>query len=117
MITTARELNRQNPTLRFRIALRTDLYAVLRGDPSSDKYETQVIPLTWSNHDVFLLLVKRLAIYQGTKFDDSKFENLTQKNLVGRLDPILDRTFYGSGKSGQSTDAPHNYVVHAAASA
>jgi hypothetical protein len=108
LITAARELMRDNPTLRFRIALRTDLYAVLRGDPSSDKYETQVIPLTWSNHDVFLLLLKRLAIYQGEKFDESKFASLTQAKLASRLDPILERTFHGSGKWA---NAPMYHVI------
>lgn len=84
--------------LRLRISLRTDVYALLRTDAASDKFETAVVLHAWSNHEVFVLLVKRIAAYLGEPIDDQHLLAASQSQLAHYLDPILERRFRGDGR-------------------
>lgn len=58
MFEAIRDLQRDNPTLRARIGLRTDLYSLIRAnDSSSDKWQSAVAHHAWTNHETFVLLV------------------------------------------------------------
>lgn len=98
MFDAIRDLLRDNTTLRCRIGLRTDVYTLLRTDPASDKYEVSVVHHSWSNHEVFVLLIKRIESYFGRDADYDRLLRRRQSDLARFLDPILEPTFRGAGR-------------------
>lgn len=98
MFDAARDLLRENASLRVRIGLRTDVYTLIRStDSASDKYETAVIHHSWANHEVFVLLVKRIESYFARQADYQRLLGFRQWQLAHYLDPLLDRRFQGRG--------------------
>jgi len=98
MFDAIRDLLRDNDTVRCRIALRSDVYTLLRTDPASDKFEASAVHQSWSNHEVFVLLIKRIETFFGREVDSERLLNLRQRELAGFLDPIVERRFHGAGK-------------------
>lgn len=98
MFEAIRDLQRENPTLRVRVGLRTDLYALIRSsDNSSDKWQTAVVHHAWTNHQTFVLLIKRVCTYFEDQQDYDKLLQSPQVSLAHLLDPILERHFEGKG--------------------
>jgi hypothetical protein len=98
MFDAIRDLQRDNPTLRIRVGLRTDLYALIRStDSSSDKWQSHVVHHSWSNHQTFVLLVKRVASYFGDTHDWDALLQRPQQQSAHLLNPILARQFQGKG--------------------
>ena len=98
MFDAIRDIQRENDTLRVRVGLRTDLYALIRStDPSSDKWQSNVVHHTWSNHETFVLLVKRIASYFDTQHDWDELLRRPQQQSAHLLSPILDWHYKGKG--------------------
>jgi hypothetical protein len=98
MFDAIRDLQRENPTLRVRVGLRTDLFTLIRStDSSSDKWQTAVVHHAWTNHQTFVLLVKRIVTYFGGKQDYDRLLQRPQASLAHLLDPILERRYEGKG--------------------
>lgn len=82
------------PGLRARLALRTDVYTLLReSDESTDKFENYVINCNWKNHDILILLVKRIMTYFGQSISDAELQNKSQQELNDLLACIMDTKF------------------------
>jgi len=93
-----RDLSNDDPNLKFRIALRTDVYYLFRtSDESTDKIESSIIRLQWSNQDILVMLAKRVAYYFGEQISEKDLEKLNQREIASRFDPVIESRFQGSG--------------------
>jgi len=99
LLNAARDLSSDNEGLYFRIALRSDVYFLVRtSDESTDKIEGSVIWHRWSNHQILALLVKRIETFFGRTVDEDQLMKLTQSALEQYLTPVMEKTFNGRGK-------------------
>ena len=99
LLNAVRDLSADNASIRFRIALRSDVYFLYRtSDESTDKIDGSVIWYSWTNHDILLLLVKRVETFLGRQFDETKMAKWEQYAVAKFLDPVMQPRFYGQGK-------------------
>lgn len=88
----------EHPGLQFRIALRSDVYFLYRtSDESTDKTEGSVVWFSWSNHEILVLLAKRIQTFLGCK-PNNDLEKLPQNELAKSLLPVMEARFHGAGK-------------------
>lgn len=99
LLNAVRDLSNDNKGLQFRISLRTDVFYLVRtSDESTDKIGDAVIWHNWTNHEILLLLIKRIETYFERGFDVDKYRNVEQRNLASYLDPIFEKYFTDRGK-------------------
>lgn len=99
LLNAARDLSNDNKGLQFRISLRTDVFYLVRtSDESTDKIGDSVIWHSWTNHEILLLLIKRIQSFIGREFDVDANRNTPQRELARYLDPVFEKRFTGSGK-------------------
>lgn len=80
--------------IKARLAMRTDVYTLLReSDESTDKFENYVVNCNWGNHDILILLVKRVLTYFGEKVDDKTLNNKSQHELNSMLSIVMETQF------------------------
>ena len=98
LLNAVRDLSRTNIGLYFKISLRSDVYYLVRtSDESTDKIEGSVIWYAWTNHEIFVLLVKRIETFFGREVDIAHLLKQRQSNLAAYLDPIMEPRFSGRG--------------------
>ena len=84
--------------MHFRISLRSDVYYLVRtSDESTDKIEGSVIWQSWTNHDIFVLLLKRIETFFGNPVDVERWRALRQGQLASMLDKVMEPRFRGAG--------------------
>ena len=99
LLNAVRDLSNDNKGLQFRISLRTDVYYLVRtSDESTDKIGDAVIWHSWTNHEILLLLIKRIETFFGRKFDVEAHRHTHQSHLSHYLDSVFEKRFTGSGK-------------------
>ena len=99
LLNAVRDLSNDNKGLQFRISLRTDVFYLVRtSDESTDKIGDAVIWHNWTNHEILLLLIKRIESYLGRRFDINQYRKVKQRNLATFLDPVFEKYFTDSGK-------------------
>jgi len=99
LVNALRDLSSENPGLKFKISLRSDVYFLLRtSDESTDKLEGSVVWFSWSNHEILALLVKRIETFFGRPVDEQKLLAMSQPELAKFLMPLMVATFRGAGK-------------------
>lgn len=109
LLNAVRDISNENPGVRFRIGLRSDVYYLVRtSDESTDKIEGSVVWHAWSNHEIFVLLVKRIESFFGRDVDETKLINTPQWQLARYLDPVMESRFNGRG---HWADAPIHKVL------
>lgn len=98
LLNAVRDLSSENRGLNFRVSLRSDVYYLVRtSDESTDKIEGSVIWHSWSNHEIFVLLVKRIESFFGRTVDDIKLLKMGQARLAHYLSTIMEDRFQGQG--------------------
>lgn len=98
LINAARDIVNEDSTLTFRIGLRTDAYNLVREhDESGDKFEPYKVPIEWSNHDILVMMAKRVAGYFGEAFDVVSSPSASQKEISRYLYPVIEESFIGEG--------------------
>lgn len=98
LINAVRDISSQNRGVLFKVALRSDVYYLVRtSDESTDKVEGSVIWHTWTNHQIFVLLVKRIETFYGRKVSEVVLLGKTQRELATYLDSIMEPRFTGRG--------------------
>jgi hypothetical protein len=98
MLNAIRDLCGDRRQIQFKIALRTDVYRLLRtSDESTDKIERNIVPLMWDNHEILILMAKRVATYLRTPFPES-VGNMKQHAISKFLFPVIDERFQHVGK-------------------
>lgn len=99
LLNAVRDLSNENSGLHFKISLRSDVYYLVRtSDESTDKIEGSVIWHKWTNHEILLLLIKRIETYFGENFDIEKFKKQEQRQLSFYLDAVFEKRFTHYGK-------------------
>ena len=99
LLNAVRDLAADNQGLYFKISLRSDVYYLVRtSDESTDKIEGSVIWHSWTNHEIFALLVKRIRTFFGGSGDEKVLLTLKQSQLAETLTLVMDGTFRGEGK-------------------
>lgn len=81
--------------LSVRIALRTDVYEMIRNEEFSDKFESSIIKCKWNNNEIIKALAKRICSYFDIEFDEeSTQDNSTmQYHLVRYLNYVFEPRF------------------------
>ncbi|RJR30473.1 MAG: hypothetical protein C4576_33550 [Desulfobacteraceae bacterium] len=98
LMNAVRDVSNENATIHFKLALRSDVYYLFRtSDESTDKVGGSVIWLTWTNHEILALLVKRIETFFGRAADENELFKMHQRDLAKYLDPIMEPKFKGSG--------------------
>lgn len=102
LLNAVRDLANDNEGLRFKIALRSDVFFLVRtSDESTDKIEGAVVWYGWSNHEIFVMLVKRLLThFGGETFSDEGLFRTPQAHLNRFLGFVMNERFHGKGKWG-----------------
>lgn len=99
LLNAVRDIANENRGIRFRISLRSDVYFLVRtSDESTDKIQGSVIWQSWTNGEIFVVLVKRINSYFGGA--DRPVDNLefySQDKLSEYLKPVFEPTFRGEG--------------------
>ncbi|EKF9445047.1 hypothetical protein BOO35_19020 [Vibrio navarrensis] len=98
LLNAIRDISTENRGIYFRVSLRSDVYYLARtSDESTDKTESSVIWYSWTNHEILVLLVKRIESYFGREVDEEKLLKLHQSELMVYLKPIIEERFTGRG--------------------
>jgi hypothetical protein len=98
LLNALRDLSKEYEGLHFRVALRSDVYFLVRtSDESTDKIEGSVVWHTWSNHEILAMFVKRIESFFGRSRDEKELMSMVQPDLARFLDPVMERVFEGYG--------------------
>ena len=99
LLNSIRDLANDNEGLLFKVSLRSDVFYLVRtSDESTDKIEGSVVWCQWTNHEILILLIKRILTYFGEIVKDNVLINTPQHHLSQYLDPVIERKFSGRGK-------------------
>lgn len=83
--------------LTARIAFRTDVYLRIRAsNESQDKFEGAEIWVNWTNHEILIMLVKRIGAFFGTPYPERELKALSQHELAEHLKPVFQEVFTGT---------------------
>ena len=100
MLSAAFDISRRDPTIRFRISLRWDIFdAVTRTNPDVDKMRPNFTHLAWTPHQVYLIVAKRISAALGNDLDAGTAikRKIAQNEFEIFYDPIIERRFHGRG--------------------
>ena len=99
LLNAVRDLAGENEGLRFKVALRSDVYYLARtSDESTDKIEGSVVWCKWTNHEILVMLIKRIMTYNQKSADYEQLLKSDQFHLSTYLDGVFARKFEGLGK-------------------
>ena len=98
LLNAVRDMSSDNPGLQFRVALRSDVYFLVRtADESTDKVEGSVVWYSWSNHEILVLLIKRIETFFGRQVDEAALLRRRQYDIASYLDSVFEPKFTGRG--------------------
>lgn len=98
MLNAIRDLSRETKNLIFRVALRSDVYYAIRtSDETTDKIDGSVLWLKWSNHEILVMLIKRIETYFGHSVDEKELLLTKQSHFQKTLNAVFEPTFRGVG--------------------
>lgn len=98
--------------LSVRIALRTDVYEMIRNEEFSDKFESSLVKCQWNNQEIMKTLAKRICAYFNEPFDEKNTSNqkTLQYNIVQYLNFIFIPNFDQSTRIW--SNAPTHRVIY-----
>ncbi len=98
LLNAVRDISTSSRGINFKVSLRSDVYYLVRtSDESTDKIEGSVIWQSWTNHEIFVLLVKRIESFFGRSIDEETLLQTPQFELARYLRPIMEERFQGRG--------------------
>lgn len=99
LLNAIRDLSNDNKGLLFKVSLRSDVYYLVRtSDESTDKIEGSVVWYKWTNHEILVLLIKRILTFYGERADEKILMKTPQHHLSHHLDNVFEKRFAGLGK-------------------
>ncbi len=99
LLNAVRDIINENAGLYFRIALRSDVYFLVRtSDESTDKIEGSVTWYDWTNHEILVMLIKRIETFFGRKVEEDILMAQKQSELSHYLYSVMQPVFTGKGK-------------------
>lgn len=109
LFNAVRDISAESHGVHFKISLRSDVYYLVRtSDESTDKIEGSVVWYSWSNQEIFELLIKRILTFFGKPADESRLAIASQSELASYLSLIMEERFAGEGRWA---DTPMRYVL------
>jgi hypothetical protein len=84
LFSALKDMASDNAGVYFKVALRSDIYFLVRTSEESsdiDKIEGSLVWQNWSNHEILVLLVKRIKTYFGDQFTDEDLTTRSQFSL------------------------------------
>jgi len=98
MLNAIRDLCNENKGLQIKVALRSDVYHLVRtSDESTDKIEGSVVWHSWTNHEIFVMLVKRIKTFFNENVHEKDLLDKRQSELALCLDSVMESRFKGGG--------------------
>jgi hypothetical protein len=98
LLNALRDLSTDYHGLRFRVAMRSDVYFLVRtADESTDKIEGSVVWHTWTNHEILAMLIKRIQSYFDNEVDEHTLMGMKQRDLALPLEYVMEPVFRGRG--------------------
>ena len=98
LLNAIRDISTDNRGIYFRVSLRSDVYYLARtSDESTDKIESSVIWCSWTNHEILVVLIKRIESYFGRNIDEDILLKKHQSELMRYLTPVIAERFTGKG--------------------
>lgn len=98
MLNAIRDLSRDTKNLKFRIGLRSDVYYAIRtSDETTDKIDGSVLWLKWTNHEILVMLIKRIETFFGNQFNEEELLKTKQKDFQESLNTVFESRFNGRG--------------------
>jgi hypothetical protein len=99
LLNAVRDISGSDQRIRFRIALRTDVYYLVRtSDESTDKIERHVVWLSWTNHDILCIMAKRITTFFGQTISQEEIAKMSQVEISEKiLSKVMDSRFQGWG--------------------
>lgn len=98
LLNAVRDISTDNKGIYFRVGIRSDVYFLVRtSDESTDKIEGSVIWHKWTNHEIFVLWVKRIESFFNRSIDERQLMVESQDQLSCYLRPIVESRFQGQG--------------------
>lgn len=98
LLNALRDLSTEHAGLNFRVAMRSDVYFLVRtADESTDKIEGSVVWHTWTNHEILAMMVKRVEAFFGRYPDEQRLMKMRQPDLASYLEPVVEPQFRGEG--------------------
>ncbi|HML74218.1 MAG TPA: ATP-binding protein, partial [Anaerohalosphaeraceae bacterium] len=99
LLNALRDLSTENDGLNFKVALRSDVYYLVRtSDESTDKIEGAVVWHSWTNHEILAMLIKRVESFFGFPKDEIQLMKMKQRDMACLLNSIMEPIFRGCGK-------------------
>ena len=100
LLNSVRDISRDNRGIAFKVSLRADVYYLVRtSDESTDKVEGSVIWLSWTNHEILVLLIKRMETFLGRSINETDLLKTAQIELANKyLSTVMELRFTGVGK-------------------
>jgi len=103
LLNAVRDMANENPGLHFKISLRSDVYYLVRtSDESTDKIEGAVVWFQWSNHEILIMLIKRILTYFEAEVDEHNLITKPQKQISYHLSRVFESIFTGRGQWGNA---------------
>lgn len=98
--------------LSVRIALRTDVYEMIRNEEFSDKFESSLIKCQWNNQEIMKTLAKRICAYFDEPFNEKNTtdQKTLQYNIVKYLNFVFVPCFDQSTRVW--SNAPTHRVIY-----
>lgn len=99
LLNAMRDIGGQEPRIRFRIGLRSDVYFLVRtSDESTDKIERNVIWLRWTNDQVLRMVAKRVATFFKMNITQAQIDKMDQIDITRTiLSKVIEPEFKGKG--------------------
>jgi hypothetical protein len=99
LLNALRDISRECTGVQFRVALRSDVYFLVRtSDESTDKIEGAVVWHTWTNHEILAMLVKRIESFLGRERTEEELTRMKQRDLASFLYNFMEERFQGYGR-------------------
>jgi hypothetical protein len=98
LINAVRDLCNADRNFQCRIALRTDVYFLVRtSDESTDKIEQDIIRLQWDNDDILRMISLRILTFFGIPIHND-LSSLSQARISNEiLSCVMDPVYHGRG--------------------
>ena len=111
LINALKDISAKDDGIRCKIAIRTDVYYLVRtSDESTDKIEQDIIRLMWSNDDILRLMAFRISTYFKMGISWESIQKYRQKDIATNiLSKVMDPNFQGRGK--WSNESVHRILM------
>jgi len=100
LINAVKDISAEESKMMFRVALRTDVYFLVRtSDESMDKVEGDIVWIDWSLHEILCITAKRISTFFEIPVDQRQLIKMEPKDISQNiLSKIMDPKFSGRGK-------------------